>query len=373
MALETMKTNVKADNITSAPEAEVGKISRKKQAVFLLLIFLVFLILLEGALRLVKLPPTLRQDEGMIKRVDNAINMKYTPNWQGYSAGVKVRINSAGWRGKEFTPQKPAGTVRIIGVGDSYTFGKAIEEEDTYLVQLENLLNQEGGKQVESINTGHDGTNTFQEFRYFKERDMLSLNPDVVILGFTVPNDTELAFYDLRFMLRNRLRDKSLLLNITESSGFKSFAQSCHIAQILQKGANWANKDLITDESIKLKVKSYNEKFEAWQSCRDSLLGFYNLLREKHVPLLVVLLPDWTRDDDQTFRDYPEEFQEMHAQVKNVFAGKDGVTVLDVVDGLAATGLRSRDFMVPIDGHPNRKWHEIVARKLFETIKGMKL
>ncbi len=368
-----METKVKSDEVSSTPETEVRKISKKKQALFLLLIFFVFLILLEGVLRIIKVPPTLRQDDGMIKRLDNAINMEYTPNWNGYSAGVKVRINSAGWRGKEFATPKPAGIVRIIGLGDSYTFGKAIKEEETYLMQLENLLNQEGGKPFETINTGHDGTNTFQEFRYFKEREMLNLSPDVVVLGFTVPNDTEVAFYDLRFMLRNRLRDKSFLLDMTESSGFRSFAQNCHIAQILQKGANWANKDLITDESIKLKVKSYNEKFEAWQSCRDSLLGFYTLLREKKVPLIVVLLPDWTRDDNQTFRDYPEEFKEMHAQVSKVFANKDGVTVLDVIDELAATGLRSRDFMVPIDGHPNRLWHEVVARKLFTTIKGMKL
>jgi hypothetical protein len=62
----------------------------------------------------------------------NAKNNEYMPGWRGYHAGVTVRINSAGWRGKEFSPQKTEGTIRILGIGDSFTFGKAVEE-DIYL------------------------------------------------------------------------------------------------------------------------------------------------------------------------------------------------------------------------------------------------
>jgi hypothetical protein len=44
-----------------------------------------------------------------------------------------------------------------------------------------------------------------------------------------------------------------------------------------------------------------------------------------------------------------------------------------MLDDLAASGLAIRDIRVPIDGHPNRVWHEMVARRLYQTIKDMGL
>jgi hypothetical protein len=352
-------------------------ISRKKKALFTLIIFAIFLVVFEFALRLAGLPPTLRTDPGLITvpadREEDALGFEYTPGWSGYYTGAFVTINSAGWRGKEFSRTKPAGVVRLLGLGDSYTFGKAVGDEEVYLAQLEEILNRDGGARYETINTGHDGVNTHEELRYFKKHDMMGLGPDCVVIGFTVGNDAELTFWDNRKILRSKLRDKSFMLDVTESDWFRGLKQYSRIAGILGAGADWANKDLITKYSFKLKLKTYDEDGEAWQACRNSLLGFYDLCREKNVPLIIILFPDWTREERQTYADYPEEFRLAHRKLTSVFTGRTGVTVVDILNDLQATGLTVKELRVPIDGHPNRIWHELVARKLKETIKGLGL
>ena len=60
-------------------------------------------------------------------------------------------------------------------------------------------------------------------------------------------------------------------------------------------------------------------------------------------------------------------------KLKSLFAGRDGVTVVDTLDDLAESGLTVRESMVLIDRHPNARWHEIVARSLYKAVKKMGL
>lgn len=366
-----MATNPEPQKSTGQEARPDLNISKKKQVMFTLLILLVFLALLEAALRLLDLPRELRQDEGWQQAASNVIGYEHTPGWSGYRAGAFVTINSAGWRGKEFAPVKPEGTVRVLAVGDSYVFGKAVNDEDVFLAQLEQMLNREGGKRYETINTGHDGMNTYEAFRYFEERKMMELNPDFVVLGFTVGNDAELSYYNNRAILRNRLRDESWVMDLTESDRFRKTERNLHLARVVALAANWMEKDKVTKYSYNLKLKSYSERFEAWQSCKGALIAFHEACLKKGVPLVVILFPDWTREENQTFKDYPEDFRRIHNQVGAVFTGREGVSVVDIVDDLAATGLATRELKIPLDGHPNRIWHELVARRLAEILKGM--
>ena len=51
-----------------------------------------------------------------------------------------IRINRYGQRGKDYPLEKEPGEFRIIGLGDSLTFGPGVRDEDTYLAQLEAML-----------------------------------------------------------------------------------------------------------------------------------------------------------------------------------------------------------------------------------------
>ncbi len=70
--------------------------------------------------------------------------------------GGAVRVNAHGFRGAEFAIPKPAGTFRILAVGDSVTFGFGVAEEAAFPSLLASSL-QAPGQTVEVINAGLPG------------------------------------------------------------------------------------------------------------------------------------------------------------------------------------------------------------------------
>src|SRR5260370_34102513 len=231
------------------------KISRKKQVLFTVVIFVVFLLALEGVFRLLGVEsdvPSVKVGAGLYRESNKSVRYEYTPGWDGIHAGGRVHINSAGWRGKDFSPIKPPGTIRILGIGDSVTFGKAVNDEDVFLARLEEMLNDDGGPHFETINTGHEGLNTVDELQYFNESGMMKLDPDAMVLGFTVSNDAEST--PNRRAYRRLKRTATLSLRITESDWFKTLSDSSRIARVLGRGALWVrSKELSrinTDRSL---------------------------------------------------------------------------------------------------------------------------
>ncbi len=89
--------------------------------------------------------------------------------------------NALGLRGAEITPEKPAGVYRIVALGDSATYG-ATELEESYPAWLQQILRDDYGlSQVEVINAGAHGYNTWHTLTNFEFR-ILELDPDLVIV-----------------------------------------------------------------------------------------------------------------------------------------------------------------------------------------------
>lgn len=103
---------------------------------------------------------------------------------------VNVRTNSHGVRNDRDIPyEKTPGTFRIVGLGDSFALGYEVEQEDTYLYQLEKQLHDRGFTQVEVINLGVSGFGTSEELITLREEGF-KYNPDLVLLGYFV-NDID--------------------------------------------------------------------------------------------------------------------------------------------------------------------------------------
>jgi hypothetical protein len=105
--------------------------------------------------------------------------------------GSYVRINSDGLRDREHAKAKPANTVRIAVLGDSYTEAMHLPMEQTYWFQLQQQLQQchaFPGKQVEVINFGVSGYGTAQELLTLRQKGW-DFSPDIVLLAFTTLND----------------------------------------------------------------------------------------------------------------------------------------------------------------------------------------
>jgi hypothetical protein len=157
---------------------------------------------LEGALR-VFWPQDLPFFSGIFVE-DPAVGLRHVPHMRAPMASetdgtVEVRINSRGYRGREYAWGAPAG-FRILGLGDSFAFGFGVKEEDTYLARLERAL---ADRHVEVINAGLAGMGPDNEARLLAA-DGPGLRPDLVLVGFYVGNDViDAATGVARTRLRN--------------------------------------------------------------------------------------------------------------------------------------------------------------------------
>jgi len=93
--------------------------------------------------------------------------------------GKMLSSNSKGVRGRrEHGAVKPKGATRILVIGDSFTFGEDVGDDETYSHHLEWLL-----PGTEVINLGVHGYGHDQMLIYLRE-EIGRYRPDVVILGF---------------------------------------------------------------------------------------------------------------------------------------------------------------------------------------------
>lgn len=168
----------------------------KRTATFIVLILsgiLVALIILEIGARLF-LPPVLQVDSN-----EDIYACSTTFGWTGRPNLDMVRVkpefdhrlqfNSKGMYDTDHPLKKPAGTFRILWVGDSYAQAIQIPEPETAHQQLENLLNERlGARQFEIISMGVGSWGNDQELIYYREHGQ-HYQPDLVLLMFFVGND----------------------------------------------------------------------------------------------------------------------------------------------------------------------------------------
>jgi hypothetical protein len=93
--------------------------------------------------------------------------------------GTVLNTNSRGLRGKtEYDYLHTPGKHRIIALGDSFTFGAEVADNETYSHYLESNL-----PNTEVLNFGVQGYGQDQMLLYLKEEG-IKYRPDVVLLGF---------------------------------------------------------------------------------------------------------------------------------------------------------------------------------------------
>jgi lysophospholipase L1-like esterase len=92
--------------------------------------------------------------------------------------GKKIRINSKGFVGVEFSDAKPEGIYRVFAVGDSCTF--AGDWDVSYSAFLDRLLNADG-RRYEVINAGIEGYNSEYALGRIRD-DIVKYDPDLVTI-----------------------------------------------------------------------------------------------------------------------------------------------------------------------------------------------
>lgn len=94
-------------------------------------------------------------------------------------------LNSRGFKDEEFS-EKKEGVYRVIGIGDSFSFG-VVPYEYNYLTLIESQLHQENIN-VELLNMGIPSIGP-KDYLSLLVKEGLALQPDMVLLSFFIGND----------------------------------------------------------------------------------------------------------------------------------------------------------------------------------------
>ncbi len=104
---------------------------------------------------------------------------------------AEFRINSAGWREREIAAAKPANTLRVAVLGDSFTAAFHVPMDSSFTRVLEDELARSASSQaprVEVLNFGVPGFGTGQALQALRHY-VRDYEPDIVLLAFFAAND----------------------------------------------------------------------------------------------------------------------------------------------------------------------------------------
>ena len=161
----------------------------KKELFIAAIVMLAIPMLAECALRIAQV-----QFEPQLYIADREKGWSLRPGGSGVATGETrqfVRINTNGFRDKERSFDKPANSVRIAVLGNSWTEALQVPLEKTYCSVLEHKLAElpsYAGKNVEVLNFGVSGYSTAQELITLQE-DVWKYHPDVLVVAFYSARD----------------------------------------------------------------------------------------------------------------------------------------------------------------------------------------
>ena len=149
------------------------------------------ILLLEISLRLIWPQIFLPHPPGMYS-TDKDMGFVHTPGFEGEFKSsefhISLAINENGLRGKDLRPLAK-NSVRVLCLGDSFTWGYGCNDDETYPAVLEQVLQGHYSHlDVQVLNAGVSGYGNDEELEFMKKR-AASLKPNLVIVQFFAGND----------------------------------------------------------------------------------------------------------------------------------------------------------------------------------------
>jgi len=278
-----------------------------------------------------------------VRRVEDCA--RYAPH------AVELRYNSHQSRDREAPPRTP-GVRRVAVLGDSFTEGQGVKDEDTYPRVLEAALNA-AGKGWEVLNYGRRGADFPALEDTFEE--VLAQDPDVVVYGMGL-NDCETSegFRARHPFVTNLLegpRQKLVLM-----SGRPPFGQ--RTALFVRRRIDQYRRDRAMRAWYGDLYGEVNR--EGWIRTQAAIERMHRRMALRGGHLLVATWPVLAHFDDYPFRDAHEAIGK--------FCHASGIGWIDLLPALE--GRRAEDLWVhPHDPHPDALAHRLAALALAPALR----
>ena len=306
---------------------------------------------------------------------------------------VPYSINSMGFRDHEYG-KKPAGTFRVLMIGDSYTEGYGVKLEDSFIKVLEKELNDhDSSKKYEVVNGAIASYSPLLEYIFISQK-ALSVEPDVVVLVYDYGDLKDDYEYEKTTTFENGLPVKATPYqrawtpNATAFQRFliRHFRAYLYLDNKLNKMAfKWQNRQRqfqneYTDETphdsfIVFRPGQEENVKKLWVRNEKYLDLIHRHLKERGIPLVLVSYPygiqlgaeEWSEGRlTQGFKTGVVYPQPEHVHSIEKFCQERDIPFVNLYDGMAAR--YSFPLQYKFDGHLNPKGHRLMGEVLYEEL-----
>lgn len=266
-------------------------------------------------------------NSGLIKYSDTeGLVYELIPNIETKYKLVDFNTNNEGFRDKDH--ELTSNTYKIAVLGDSFTMGTGVSEEEVYVSQAENLMSE--SHQVlryELFNFGVSGY-ALTDYKIILERNVLKYNPDLVVIGFCASNDYYRVGTDFS-MKEFTIKPK------------KNVFWDSYLKKLLQIKLN--PKEFVPVSYEPEHIEYMDKQFQDFQNifANNNVKGLIFYLDLVYDPVRISQIKLLAEKNDLLFLDVSEFFQD-----KNLF----------------------KYILNELDPHPNGKANEIFAKKLSNFI-----
>jgi lysophospholipase L1-like esterase len=255
--------------------------------------------------------------------------------------------NSRGFFDVEHAFEKPAGTFRIVVIGDSVVEGIFVGWRNSFARQLESRLREEFlAQRYEVIVLGCSGYSTSQEL-VLLENEAFRYAPDLIVWSYMLNDPGNPMIDGACGNLWHLYQPRSQLAFLVFKARWK-----LRVA-LRERGAprEWyARLHYIYRDEVKANITRIGA------ICRDH-----------KVPAVFLINPVFL--DEPSFDSYP--FVQLHQQLRQA-ASENGLVVLDLLD--AYKGSDPHALSLPKDPwHPNREGHRVITTFLMNELAERRL
>jgi len=271
-----------------------------------------------------------------------------------------VQIDSLGYRGAGFPVQKQPGELRVLAIGDSFTYGDFVDTDSTFPAVLQRDLTVTCARPVTVINAGVGGS-TITTAIHMLERAW-KLSPDVVLLTF-VENDVD----DLR---------NDMWGELAANRQAKSKFPLSVIYPVLRRSALW-------NFSLKLRGRIRAVGYSALPNSPADLRPRSDVpaLRAEYGRVLRTLANEVrAHDRSLVLAAFPSHLTlsgittDEQLQWLERTGKEQGVATFNLLEPFKASGLPTTTlYLLPHDGHPSPRGYEVAGSWLTSRLAALRI
>ncbi len=291
------------------------------------------------------------------------------------------RTNSRGLRDKEYTLNKPEGIKRIVVIGDSFTWGLGVNDDEIYTERLESML-----PNTEVINLGVVGYNTVQETIYF-QREGIKYDPDILIIQF-YSNDI------LRYRRKSRPKSHiaetdniSIIEKISKHLFYKSalyrfIRDRVYTNNTLVKILKYIRKEPLSgiediNYELRLALRETPEIIKvSWEETASEILNIKQYATGMGIRVIVAVVPTAISFHEKRFKhaisysiyDATDFDLNKPYRILREFAAENNIEIIIPFDIFKQASRNVKSLYHKRDGHFNAEGHNLFAQAIADYL-----